>query len=477
MSVPRHYDIVGQGGKLTIPKHRTFHFSQLCLTPAYYSQKAAQLDLDSKGELNSIVQFTIRANFAANPSLYRRNGLPTEEELRWEHGGGIINENIKSFNRFFEATSKPTGLRSAPCFIDWIDDRWDLPTDDEYFQVPIDFVNLVLSSEIDYYTEREGEDPSDALEESARGVWNANNFAFPTTAIDDDMFLQNFRLRIHVAPNTNVQFSSNVLLTLLGFTQRQIGARGRYNRFYINNPSLEEYFVVVAENAPLRSTLIRTNDKVNMGIMTKTWVSRAVTSKMTLGNYRKNEEVQKVIDETLDEISLETNIELGLMFDETSKKFQFSFPDNANLEVGLTITKDLAHRLGFGTGVTSITRTSKADAQRDAALTENAESLAKTLVYDTGMVLVTHDSLGSMLTMGMSEFFMGCLWPATDGTLALKTTVDTSPAIYLPSSGANSANVHFNLWVYNDDGSTRKLEWKIGSYLSGILRGRVTGGV
>ena len=142
------------------------------------------------------------------------------------------------------------------------------------------------------------------------------------------------------------------------------------------------------------------------------------------------------------------------------------------MEIGLTVSKELANRLGFGAGVTKITRTSKAEAQRNAAITENAESLAKTLVYDTGMVLVTHDSLGSMLTKGMSEFFMNCLWPATDGTLALKTTSDTLPAIYLPSSGAISAIMRFNLWVYNDDGSTRKLEWKIGSYLSGILKGR-----
>ena len=230
VSVPRRYDTVGQGEMLTIPKRRTFHFSQLCLTPAYYSQNAAQLDLDSKGELDTPVHFTIRANFTANPSLYRKNGLPTEEELRWEHGSGQLNDNIKSFNLFFETTSKPPGIKSAPCFIDWIDIRWDLPADDEYFQVPIDFAELVIGNEFDYYINRD-DDPSDTLEESARGVWNANNYAFPTTAILDEARLQNFKLRLHIAPNTSITFSSNLLLMLLGFSERQVGARGRYNRF------------------------------------------------------------------------------------------------------------------------------------------------------------------------------------------------------------------------------------------------------
>ena len=86
VQVPRHYDIVDHGSGQTA-RRRMFHFSQLCMTPAYYSQKAAKLDLDSRGELDLPVKVNIRTSIKLLPNLYK-------ESDRWEHQGGEINKTI-----------------------------------------------------------------------------------------------------------------------------------------------------------------------------------------------------------------------------------------------------------------------------------------------------------------------------------------------------------------------------------------------
>ena len=84
VGVPRHYDIAYQSNSFA-PKHRMFQFSQLCITPGYYSQKAARLDLNSKAEESQKVPLSIRASYMAYPGMYRTEGTMIGDELRWEH--------------------------------------------------------------------------------------------------------------------------------------------------------------------------------------------------------------------------------------------------------------------------------------------------------------------------------------------------------------------------------------------------------
>ena len=404
--------------------------------------------------------------------------------------GGMLNENIKSFNSYFETTSKPAGFKSAPFFIDWIDSQWDLPTDDMYYNTQIDFDGTIQALGGMYYepleeVELHGEEEEivtdeqralsyfNALEESARTVWNANNYAFPLNALHEaeTEFLSTLRLRIHIAPNTGLQMASGEFLKALGFSENQIGRRGRLKRFFFENPHKDQHTVIVADGPPQRALLDKTGDKINAYLFEKNWASSSVERVMLLGNYRKDDKLERVLNDMLDEISNETNIDVDINFNPVNRKYEFSFPSNNNLEVTLHVSKELANRLGFGPGVTKITKHLKTQAVGEYGSVEDAEGLAKTLVYDTGMVLVTFDSQRSISTMGTSEYFMACLWPTGDGTIVMRPT-STSPAIYLPSSGATQANVIFNIWVYNEDGSTRQIEWKTGLYVAGILQGK-----
>jgi hypothetical protein len=464
VQVPRHYDIVDHGSGQTA-RRRMFHFSQLCMTPAYYSQKAAKLDLDSRGELDLPVKVNIRTSIKLLPNLYK-------ESDRWEHQGGEINKTIKRFNTFFETTAKPTGIKSAPCFIDWIDTRWIFPEDFDEEEDDVDYGNFIEGSVNEYYGEfGTTAAVENALEESTRTLNNVNNYLFPNKAITNELLLNNIRLRIHVAPNTSVHFSSPVLLKLFGFTLQQIGPRGRNQRFYFENRSTTEYISIDAEHCPQSATLVKSTDKVGVEMVSKLWASRIFEKTLTMRDFRKNDVLKTNLKELIKSIGVENNIDIDFNYDEQTKKFSFSFPSNPNIIIVHLVPKELASRLGFGSGVTKIDKNSIGEAQTE--LSESAETLARTLVYDTGVVLATHDRLGSMSTMGMSEYFMGCLWPRADGTIELKRTADAPPAIFLPTSGTANAKVHFNLWVFNDDGSTRKLEWKTGVYLAGILQGKV----
>jgi hypothetical protein len=464
VQVPRHYDIVNHGSG-QIPSRRMFHLSQLCMTPAYYSQKAAQLDLDSKGELDVPVQFDLRTTIKILPNF--------DQDVRWEHEGGEINKTIKKFNSYFETTAKPNGLKTAMCFIDWIDSRWPLPEEEEE-EDDVDFETLIQENLTEYYGDFGVADAvQNALEESARTISNVNNYLFPIKAITDETVLGNIRLRLHIAPNTSVHFSSAVLLRLFGFDFEQIGNRGKNQRFYFHNPNMDEYICITAEQSPQSATLLKSTDKVGVTHMSKIWASRTIDKALPLRDFRKNDVLKTQIKEMIKDIARENNIDIGFDYNAETKKFSFSFPSNPNIIIVHIVPKELASRLGFGSGVTKIDKNSIAEAITGLSNVESAETLAKTLVYDTGVVLATHDRLGSMSTMGMSEYFMGCLWPRADGTIELKRTADAPPAIFLPTSGTAFANVHFNLWVFNDDGSTRKLEWKTGVYLAGILQGKV----
>jgi hypothetical protein len=433
-------------------------------------------------EDNLDVSYRIRASFNLLPGLYRVDGDAKNDELKWEQIGGTVADTIKSFNAYYETAGKPAGLRGPPCFIDWIDSNWPLPPEDAYYSEPIDFEENVRSMGILYYGgDEENEDETgafihiDALEPSARNVYGTNNYTFPIFAQDDEEVMNDLRLRLHIAPNTVVSFSSNGFLNAMGFDNTQYGPRKKYNRFNIENPFKDRYLTIAAENSPNVGVLLtRLGDRVSISSMERIWASRDVSCTMSIANFRQNREIEREVNNILDEIASETNFDVDLKFDLAQKTFSFIFPDNPNMKVTLHLPKELANRLGFGSGVTRITRESIAESVGDYTAVTDAELLSKTLVYDTGMVIVTLDNLSSMSTLGMSEFYMACLRPTSDGTIELRRTTDLPPSIYLPSSGgSNTSQVLCNIWVYNEDGTTRRIDWKTGLYVAGILQGKV----
>ena len=55
-----------------------------------------------------------------------------------------------------------------------------------------------------------------ALPPSARTIYGVNNYLFPTELTEDN--LNNIRLRLNIAPNTNVNVSTNGHLREMGFS-------------------------------------------------------------------------------------------------------------------------------------------------------------------------------------------------------------------------------------------------------------------
>ena len=109
--------------------------------------------------------------------------------------------------------------------------------------------------------------------------------------------------------------------------------------------------------------------------------------------------------------------------------FKFKFPANDNIRIAVRISEDLAKYLGFGSNERITNQIQPTAIEFKNTITQS-QIKAESLVYDTGMVIVTFDYMSSNTTSGTLDEYMGSLHPESPGVLKLNYL--NTPAVQLP---------------------------------------------
>ena len=159
----------------------------------------------------------------------------------------------------------------------------------------------------DYYGEELSDDKhANRLSSSLKTIPYVNSFLFPTMAGENSDVLENLRVRIAVAPNTKLSFSSKRQLQTLGFAaDRRVG-----HRFEFVNRNSQHYEYFVADTFPEVAVKMETGKlHVNPAALGY-YVAR--TLGFSLKEKRDNELFQAALQKYLDQMSKETNIDFSI---------------------------------------------------------------------------------------------------------------------------------------------------------------------
>ena len=463
VSIPRQFLTCTLPNSLQ-PAKRKFYYTHLRVIPDFYSRDAYLFNLDTAEDL------AVRLNYDFGIFYYPAYDLyPTPVDYPKDNAPGL-KTFFPTVNRW-SVSIKPTNLVKPPFFIDWIDtdltDRTEeiLGDGNDWQTVATQYGE---NSTLLYYGE--DYDPGkhiNALPSQFRSVPFANNFLFPTEAGVDRQLLDRLRIRIVVAPNTRIYFSSKKMLQMLGFdAQRRAGSRlGFVNR----EPDKYQYFV--AEEYPLVNQIMEAGRITVTPAADSSFVTRSVA--FTPKEKRSNEDLWKNFKAVLESVSKETNVEFGLNFGKASGLFAFQWPSNRKINVEMSGDPELFQRLGFGL-VGGIDKNS-ASTEFKIGDKESA-SKSKILCFDTGQVVVTCQNTSSNLTSISNNEYLNSLLPMGIGVLEMPTLQQDFVSVVPPAfEGGQEDTVPFNcrLWKFDDTGKMVPFNWTVGSVVSGVLRGNL----
>ena len=454
----------------TLPNGKTqkrkFYFSDLKITPDFYSAHADELNMDSEAENQTPVKLKYRMRYTFSERLFFLPGK--EEPNKLIHNGMIeFYPLLKGFNDYSESLLR-VGLKRAPFFIDWCSTQGDVNYE----------TAIPLAAQLTYGEEYDPRVHYNALGASVRSLPKANNFLFPTTTLTDADYRATIRLRLWIAPNTRLHWSNANQLEYLGFSMTQFPPRdSRSKQYHIDNPFLKGYRTVTALGVPGLARGLNTNTRLYCSPITYELYSEELEMEIEKVRLKDDLDVEEKFKLSTLRLMRNSNVDVSFRLDLSTNTFSFVFPAQTDLVLAVVYcNKDLAMRLGYG----PTTRISKESVPRPVVPSSQATLMAaevksKTLVQDTGNVFVTVDNVGSMLTSGTRDYFMAMLYPISDGTLETKPLCYNPPSVYLPATsgtGGSAANVNmvFNLFKFDYNGEPVPFDWKNAANICGLLR-------
>ena len=493
VSVPRSWSTIQLPNGETL--RRRFKFTELNITPGFYSQRASVLGVDADSIVRSVegsddLSLRFAVGYTCLDSLYhaeKADGSFAESPYEQGNLPLTLQEFVNALNAKFQ-TLVPTGFASSPVFFDWVDLKWyevadgeperhqQVAHDSEDQTVPlsVDPSSMVSFLREEYYgiNEEDGDLApfENGLPASVRKMTGVNDYVLPTSVVRE------LRIRIHVAPNTKVSFSASSQLEGLGFTQAQAGGRGTKQRFHLANPWIggNAYAIFTAEKspqpnipkAPARVFCTNTRD-------THTFKDETVT--FTTGSFAENWQVLGLFQSALNQSLVKTGLTFPqLRYNPELIKFRFEHPDNDRLSLFVQCDPRLSERLGFGP-VAKVTRNMVPSVMRDGTSKIEAETLAKALVFDAGMCLVTLDQTYSNDTYGLDDFSMTTLWPTDSGTFHMSDKFSRSA--FLPSvvssNAQNLTELAFTVSTLKQKSVRAPLSWPVNFCAEGTLEGNV----
>ena len=498
VAVPRSYATIKLPNGETL--HRRFRFTELNVTPGFFSQRALILGADGDGTVEPAeaeLSLRLTLGFTCLDSLYfseRPDGNLVESNYDQGNRAVSLQNYVDAVNDHHENLI-PEGFARSPAFLDWVDLNWyrtqgqpdaeqqeTHDSEDQTMPLRIDPAQMVRFNCLTYYdVEEEDLDVRhfNSLPRSVRSLKGVNNYALPTTYnVENPEDLESIRVRIHLAPNVRLAFSSKLQLEALGFTEDQLGGRNPKKRFVFENVGVgTEYLIFTADNPPSFGGLAASSGRIYCKPTRLRHTFEDVSVRFPAGSFSENGRtlgaVQGALDAALKKAGL---IFPRLKYDAVSTKFWFEHPPNDRLSLFVECDDRLAERLGYGP-VARITRNLLSAAVRDGNSTVEAESLSKALVFDAGMCIVTLDEASSNDTYGVDDYSMTTLWPTSSGTSFQMSDKFSRPA-YLPNLGGGGTHQHliqmaFSLSTLKKNSTRVPLCLPISFTVEGTLEGTV----
>jgi hypothetical protein len=489
VSVPRSWSTIQLPSGETL--RREFKFTELNITPGFYSQRASVLGVDSDSNIevideNEELSLRFSIGYDCLESLYfaeRINGVWGENPFDAGTSNFTLQEFVDSFNAKF-ASSVPAGFVTSPVFLDWVDLGWynsARGTPDRHQQrahtagdqthaFAVDPAENVGFFRETYYGIAETDDLAPfegALPASVRKMTGVNNYLLPTNPNND------LRIRIHIAPNTTLSFSANFHLESLGFVSN---TRGVQRRIHLVNSAVagNNYIIFTGSRVPL-ARILKTPGKIYVKPTRLSHSFGEGIVKFPAGTFSENWPVNRVISAALDSYLLTTGMSFPkLRYNSELSKFRFEYPPNDRLSIFVECDPRLSERLGFGP-LARVTPRVVSSVMRDGTSKIEAEILAKALVFDAGMCLVTLDETYSNDTYGLDDFSMTTLWPTDSGTFHMSDKFSRSA--FLPSvvssNPQNLIELTFTVSTLASKSVRMPLNWPVSFCVEGTLEGNV----
>jgi len=425
------------------------------LLPEFYSLQAQALNFDSEAENAHEYKYPIQLDFKFEMNYFN----PENSAHQWvqSKSESDINKTLKSLNNFFDSI-KPVGMLEPPAVFDWL---------------MVDFFNQQGSLE-DYHKGLAfliyGEEYNEAkhsnwLPISARKPGVHNNLVFPTTT--DARFLDRLRIRMHLSPNTLLGFSNDTMLKEFGFQEEQIPTKkSASSQILIGNDNPHKSVVLTSQGKIEKLTAATTN-KVAVYIYAKSMKTPMEYVKTTRARYRDPAKVVEDFNPTIKRIAKNANQTFELSYDRTNKKYKFVHPTNTNVKIDVLTVPVLAKQMGFGNGVSRITKDMEANPLEIEIGDRDTEMKARALGYDIGLSLVSIDQ-SNIQTIQMTNTVMAILEPNPYGCIKMGCNL-TSNEIYV--TNYSGPEIEFIISRLSESGQPVPLDLPVAAYAQGLLVG------
>lgn len=468
LKVPSHFVFTKDN------KPRKLFFSDLILTPEFYSMEAVRLNLDSNTELDSIVSFDLQFSFNINPTVYPK--LPADgHRYILQKGTSMlplpIETILKNINQHFSKLSViPELIQFPPIVFDWVS-----TSDPDYKSNALRVRQMEKIGLVFYGEAFNSEIHENALPQRMRKLEFANNCRIPPFELDNTK--TRIRARICLAPNTVVYFSNLYILLRLGFTENQVEKFQK--QYFIRNDSPLWKFIranrVYDSDISLLPLQVQ-DSKIHIQINDTKFTSKLYSFSMPRRKWYNLRNVFEKLSTLLEEMTLHSLIKIQCDLDIANDTIKFIFPpqnaDSSISHMKIKCSTQFAKRLNYGP-ITEITPQTTLIPK----LVSSGEDWGKTLVYDTMAVMVSSDALRTSFDVNFTnETYLGLLLPCPDGTLKLSYNCTEPLYLTLPSYelGSNVINISFRLSTFNPNGQMYSLEWNNASTLSGQLVSQLT---
>ena len=447
---------------------RKFHFENLSINPQLFNKAAAGYGVEAQEEGLVIYRSDVRLD--CDYVGEKKNFFPSS--YKPSSAVAKARDFVQEFNAFFER-EKPDFMKKCPLFFDWTDLRI-VDAEADYAVAAAKAYDQVWFNEAFSLDEH-----GNGLPESLKTMRGVNHLRYPADGKFSvaQMNEENFRIRLFVAPFVKATFSVLGPLQELGFTASQFGEQSAKRQITIVNsePFYTEFTALTAPKIELSSTVCT----VNVLPAETAASSFSRTLEISAKDFKDNAALASQLNAKIGECADELNVNFSLKYNESEKKFLFSFPSSQDrIVLSLHLQKpELSLRLGyFHTNL--IQKESEAHEVKDGGSSGVSETdvfnKCKALCFDTGLVLCTLDQMSSNSTSGVLDACLASLFPHKSGVMRMtKYRSCPPPGVVLTSFSGSSAEVLFTfrlLRIY-DNQEIRKFAWKDGAYVDGTLVG------
>lgn len=427
--------------------NRLFGFSSVTLTPDYYSRQAFQLNLDSEEELQAVVHNDYYLEVEYDNNVFDKSSYHSTSPI-------TFSSVLRNINKHYEL-NKPQGFVTPAIVFDWVHVGALSPKIDKetFYQ---NKVSTLYSGEFDE-TSRGGD-----ISTSFNGIVELNDYPFPTNV----NALANVFIRLTLAPNTTIAFSNDALPFALGFTSDQYTQKSKI-QLKIQNTSSNAYKSVYCLNNPTLGNIVYTT-RIHVYPTDKYVVSEKSSLITTKEKERKPNLLVIDYNTSINALAKTLNLDFSLVHDASVKRFKFVYPENDGVRINLRVPPYVGHRLGYG-HVTLIKPSMDSEPYSEEIEINSVEAIAKVLVYDTGMVVVSLDQQASKQTYQFTNTVMAIMESDDAGIMT------TKPGLEFPRVPVSyfNPNLEFVLSKFNEANEPIPLAWKVAAYIRGVLVGKV----